>query len=78
MLPLTFADPSDYDKIEEDDRVSIVGLNNLAPEKQLKMIVEHKDGSQVEIMLNQTMNETQIKWFKAGSALNLIAQLNKK
>jgi len=77
MLPLTFADPKDYDKIKEDDRVSITGLKDLAPEKQLKMIIEHKDGSQDEIMLNQTMNEAQIKWFKAGSALNLIAQMNK-
>ena len=77
VLPLTFADPKDYDKIQEDDRVSIVGLNELAPGKQVKMIVKHKDGSQDEIMLNHTMNETQIEWFKAGSALNLIAQKNK-
>jgi aconitate hydratase len=77
MLPLTFANPSDYDKIQEDDKVSIIGLNDLAPEKQLKMIIKHKEGSTQEILLNHTMNETQIKWFKAGSALNLIAQMNK-
>ena len=77
MLPLTFANPADYDKIREDDKVSIVGLKDLAPEKQLKLIVKHSDGSADEIMLNQTMNDAQIKWFKAGSALNLIAQMNK-
>ncbi len=77
MLPLIFANPADYDKIREDDKVSIVGLKNIAPEKQLKMVVKHKDGSADEIMLNHTMNNAQIKWFNAGSALNLIAQMNK-
>ena len=77
MLPLTFANPSDYDRIQEDDKVSIIGLKDLAPEKQLKMIIKHKEGSSREILLNHTMNETQINWFKAGSALNLIAQMNK-
>jgi aconitate hydratase len=76
MLPLTFANPSDYDKIKEDDKVSIVGLKDLAPDKQLKMILKHSDGTTDEIILNHTMNQTQIKWFKAGSALNLIAQMN--
>ena len=78
MLPLTFANPSDYDKIQEDDRVSIIGITDLAPEKQLKLVIKHKDGSQDEAMLNHTMNPAQIKWFKAGSALNLIANANKK
>ncbi len=77
MLPLTFVNPSDYDKINEDDKLSIVGLKDLAPEKQLKLVIMHKDGKQDEAILNQTMNEAQIKWFKAGSALNLIAQSNK-
>ncbi|VAX25998.1 Aconitate hydratase [hydrothermal vent metagenome] len=77
MLPLTFADPADYDKILEDDLISIVGLKELAPGKQLKMIVKHSDGTSDEIMLNHTMNENQIEWFKAGSALNLIAAQNK-
>ncbi len=76
MLPLTFVNPSDYDKINEDDKLSIVGLKDLAPEKQLKLVIMHKDGKQDEAILNQTMNEAQIKWFKAGSALNLIAQSN--
>ena len=77
VLPLTFANPSDYDKIQEDDKVNIVGLSELSPGKQVKMILKHKDGSKDEIMLNQTMNAGQIEWFKAGSALNLIAEKNK-
>ncbi len=77
MLPLTFADPKDYDKIKEGDKVSIIGLTDLKPDKQLKLVIKHNDGSKDEAMLNHTMNEHQIKWFKAGSALNLIAQANK-
>jgi aconitate hydratase len=77
MLPLTFANPADYDKIKEDDKLSVIGIINLAPEKQLKLVINHKDGSKDEAMLNHTMNKTQIEWFKAGSALNLIAKMNK-
>lgn len=76
MLPLTFANPADYEKIQEDDKVSIIGLKDLSPNKQLKLILKHKDGSKEEALLNQTMNEAQIGWFKAGSALNLIAESN--
>jgi len=76
MLPLTFADPKDYDKIKEDDKVDLL-ISSLAPEKQVKMIVKHKDGSKDEVMLNQTFNAAQIEWFKAGSALNLIASKQK-
>jgi aconitate hydratase len=78
MLPLTFANAADYDKIKEDDKLSVIGITNLAPEKQLKLVIKHKDGSKDEAMLNQTMNKAQIEWFKAGSALNLIAKMNKK
>lgn len=76
MLPLTFADPRDYDKIKEDDKVDLL-VSSLQPENQVKMIVKHSDGSKDEIMLNHTMNASQIEWFKAGSALNLIAQKQK-
>ncbi len=76
MLPLTFADPKDYDKIKEDDKVDLL-ISNLAPDKQVKMVVKHSDGSKDEIMLNHTFNSAQIEWFKAGSALNLIAKKNK-
>jgi aconitate hydratase len=76
MLPLTFADPKDYDKIKEDDKVTLM-ITQLKPDTPVKMVIKHKDDSKDEVMLNHTMNEAQIKWFKAGSALNLIAQQNK-
>ncbi len=78
VLPLTFADPADYDKIQEDDRLSIIGLKELAPGKPLKLIIKHKDGTTDEAVLNHTLNENQIEWFKAGSALNLIAKQNQE
>lgn len=76
MLPLTFDNPADFDKIQEDDRLSIIGLKEIEPYKPLTVIIHHKDGSQEEIKVNHSFNENQIKWFKAGSALNLIAQQN--
>ncbi len=79
ILALTFANPDDYDKIREDDRISIVGLKNFAPGRPLKMIVTHSDGYTEEIILNHSYNENQIEWFRAGSALNLVAsQFQKK
>ena len=76
MLPLTFANPDDYDKIQEDDKISLVGLEDLAPDSQVKMLIKHNDGSTNEVILNHTLNSNQIEWFKAGSALNLIAGQN--
>ncbi len=76
MLPLTFDNPSDYDKILEDDRISIVGLSKLTPGKHVDAVIAHDDGTTDNIKLNHTMNENQIEWFKAGSALNLIALQN--
>jgi aconitate hydratase len=73
MLPLTFADPSDYDKVQEDDKVSIIGLSRFSPGIPLRMVLKHLDGTVDECLLNHTYNENQIEWFKAGSALNLIA-----
>jgi len=78
MLPLTFADPNDYDKIQEDDTFNLIGLKEFAPGKQLKLVVKHSDGSTDEIWLNHSFNAGQIEWFKAGSALNLIASSMKK
>ncbi|MFN8791683.1 MAG: aconitate hydratase [Bdellovibrionales bacterium] len=72
MLALHFQNPSDYDKIREDDRIDLVDLKALAPGKPVKMIVKHKDGSKEEILLKHTYNSEQIRWFVAGSALNLI------
>ena len=78
MLPLTFANPADYDKIQEDDKLSILGLDKFAEGKPLKLVIKHKDGSKEEAQLNHSFNAGQIAWFKAGSALNLIAQQQKK
>ncbi|KAE9556410.1 hypothetical protein FO519_000295 [Halicephalobus sp. NKZ332] len=75
MLPLTFANPSDYDKVQPADRISIHGLKEFAPGKPLKAVLKHKDGSKDEITLNHTFNEQQIEWFKAGSALNRMKQV---
>jgi aconitate hydratase len=77
MLPLTFANPADYDKIKEDDMFDLVGLDNFEAGKQLKLIVYHSDSSMEDIMLNHTISASQFEWFKAGCALNLIAQQNK-
>ena len=70
MLPLTFSNPKDYDKIDSSDKVTLF-VKDLQPEKQLKMIVKKSNGNEIEIFLNHTLNEAQISWFKAGSALNL-------
>jgi aconitate hydratase len=72
VLPLTFADPADYNKIQETDRISIIGLDKLAPNKPVEAVVEHADGKQEKIQLNHTLTDEQIEWFKEGSALNLI------
>ena len=70
ILPLTFANPADYDKISPRDYVSILNLAQLAPNKQLTMTVHKEDGTQFSVQLNHTFNENQIIWFRAGSALN--------
>jgi aconitate hydratase len=77
MLALTFANAADYDKIQEDDTFDIVGLTGFAPGVPLTIVVNHKDGSKEEIKANHTYNQGQIEWFKAGSALNLIAKASK-
>jgi aconitate hydratase len=72
MLPLTFVNAADYDKIREDDRMSI-DITTLAPGKNVDLVVNHADGTSETIVLKHTMNEQQLGWFRAGSALNLIA-----
>ena len=72
MLALTFANKEDYDKIQEDDTIDIIGLKEFAPGKPLTIVLHHKDGTSEEILANHSYNELQIEWFKAGSALNLI------
>ncbi|XP_026861875.2 aconitate hydratase, mitochondrial [Electrophorus electricus] len=77
LLPLTFADPADYEKIRPDDKISITGLKTFVPGKPLQAILKHSDGSKETIELNHTFNETQIEWFQAGSALNRMKELQK-
>ncbi|MCA9869155.1 MAG: aconitate hydratase, partial [Anaerolineae bacterium] len=72
VLPLTFADPADYDKIREDDRISLLGLAGLAPGSKVQMVITHSDGTTDAAVLNHTFSPNQIEWFKAGSALNQI------
>jgi aconitate hydratase len=73
LLPLTFADAADYDKIREDDVVDVIGVTMIAPGSQLFVVLHHADGSMDEFAANHTMSDEQIEWFKAGSALNLLA-----
>ncbi len=72
MLALTFANKADYDKVQENDSVDILGLTGFAPDKPLKVRLNHADGSNDEFEVLHTYNAAQIEWFKAGSALNLI------
>jgi len=72
MLALTFANKADYDKIQEDDSIDLIGLTNFAPDQALTMVLNHKDGSSDSITCNHTYNAQQIEWFKAGGALNII------
>jgi aconitate hydratase len=72
MLALTFANKVDYDKIQENDKIDIIGLTNFAPNTPLNMVLHHADGSSDTIQVNHSYNEQQIEWFKAGAALNII------
>ncbi len=72
MLALTFANKEDYNKIQEDDGIDIVGLTNFTTGKSLEVVLHHQDGSSETIQANHSYNEQQIEWFKAGGALNVI------
>jgi aconitate hydratase len=78
LLPLTFADPKDYDRILGDDRISLVGLKDLGPGKPVRCVVMHADGTEETINLRHTLNAGQIAWFKAGSAMNHIKKLEQE
>jgi len=71
LLPLTFQEPSDYDLIQENDRISLTGLKDLSPGKPISCTIEHSDGEKELIELNHSFSAGQLDWFKAGSALNL-------
>lgn len=72
MLALTFVNKDDYDKIQEDDNIDIIGLTEFAPNTPLTLVLNHKDGTSEEIQASHTYNAQQIEWFKAGGALNII------
>jgi len=72
ILPLTFADPKDYDKIEQNDRISVTGLRSLAPRKPVPVTIHKADGKDITIQTNHSLTDQQIGWFKAGSALNAL------
>ena len=74
LLALTFEDLADYDRVRESDRLSLVGLNDLAPGMPVTCYLHHADGSREGIQLRHTLNAGQIEWFKAGTALNLLRQ----
>ncbi|WP_085246923.1 aconitate hydratase [Gilliamella mensalis] len=74
MLALTFVNKDDYDKIREDDKISIIGLVDFAPDKELTLILHHQDGSTDSFAVAHTYNQSQIEWFKAGSALNKLKE----
>jgi aconitate hydratase len=73
VLPLTFADAADYEKVREDDVVDVLGVVSLAPGSQCTVVLYHRDGSSDEFAANHSLSDEQIEWFKAGSALNLLA-----
>jgi len=77
VLALTFSDKNDYDKIREKDRIDITGLKDFAPGKGLNIVLHHSDGSDEVITADHSYNESQIQWFRAGSALNLIREAQK-
>ena len=73
MLAITFSNEADYDKIQENDSIDFADLDSFAPDKQLTLVLNHEDGTQDTIKVNHSYNAGQIEWFKAGSALNLMA-----
>ncbi|KAJ2707455.1 Aconitate hydratase mitochondrial, partial [Coemansia spiralis] len=77
LLPLTFNNPKDYERISPEDKLSILGLKTLTPGKPLTLRVAKPSGETIDITVDHTFNENQITWFHAGSALNHIAKSNK-
>src|SRR5690606_19187071 len=72
VLPLTFVDPADYEKVREGDRITLVDIFSIEPGKEVEAIFRHADGSEDRIRLRHSLNAEQIGWFKAGSALNTL------
>ena len=74
VLAFTFDNKDDYDKVQEKDRISFDGLDGLAPGKGVTVTLKHADGSEDKIAVSHTLNDNEIKWFQAGSALNHVGQ----
>jgi aconitate hydratase len=74
MLALTFANKDDYDLVQEDDTIDVLGLTSFSPGVPLTVVLRHADGLTDEIKAKHSYNENQIEWFKAGSALNLVCK----
>jgi aconitate hydratase len=77
MLALTFVDKADYNKVQEDDRISVLGISTMQPGSHLQVVLTHKDGSHDQFLAQHTYNDVQIAWFKAGSALNYAKERQK-
>lgn len=78
VLPLTFADAGDYEKVREDDRISLRGLADIAPGRNLRVVLTHADGGEDTFEVEHTLNTEQIAWWRAGSALNLLREQSVK
>jgi aconitate hydratase len=76
VLTLTFVNKDDYNKIKEDDKIDITGLSKFAPGSQITVTLAHSDGTKEKFLANHSYNESQIEWFNAGSALNIIRKSN--
>jgi len=74
ILPLTFANPADYERVQAKDRISLVGLAELAPGRDVEAVLTHADGTREQLRLRHTLNAEQIAWFRAGSALNRLRE----
>ena len=72
ILPLIFANPNDWESFEQNDRVSVIGLSQLAPGKAVDVVIHKADGKEIKVQANHSMTAQQIDWFKAGSALNAL------
>jgi aconitate hydratase len=70
VLPLTFVDTDDYEKIQEDDRIDLEKISAIAPGSLVTAVLHHRDGSSETLHLKHSLNDEQIDWFRAGSALN--------
>lgn len=74
ILPLTFSDKNDYEKIEQKDKITITNLDEISPGSTVTVTLQKEDGSSVDITANHSLSDEQIKWFESGSALNHIKE----